>query len=109
MSTSNTLTSSSGPSVYRSTTTSNYSNSRTSSSTNGSRKSNSRPSSSASERSKSSSSSLPTRRPKTSASVCAGGRDNHSFIVAVIEGRGNIVTLGQLYNYIYLYINSDLL
>ncbi|CAB4399973.1 unnamed protein product [Rhizophagus irregularis] len=78
------LSSSSYSSVYRSTPTSDNS---TRLSAYGSRKYCRRTSSRASERSKSSFSSLPTRRPKTSASACIGGRDNHSFVVAMIEGR----------------------
>ncbi|CAG8585192.1 6352_t:CDS:10 [Rhizophagus irregularis] len=88
------LSSSSYSSVYRSTPTSDNS---TRLSAYGSRKYCRRTSSRASERSKSSFSSLPTRRPKTSASACIGGRDNHSFVVAMIEGRGVATEVGMCF------------
>jgi hypothetical protein len=88
------LSSSSYSSVYRSTPTSDNS---TRLSAYGSRKYCRRTSSRASERSKSSFSSLPTRRPKTSASACIGGRDNHSFVVAMIEGRGKCLLNLELF------------
>ncbi|CAB4414135.1 unnamed protein product [Rhizophagus irregularis] len=88
------LSSSSYSSVYRSTPTSDNS---TRLSAYGSRKYCRRTSSRASERSKSSFSSLPTRRPKTSASACVGGRDNHSFVVAMIEGRGVATEVGMCF------------
>ncbi|GBC10104.1 hypothetical protein RclHR1_09340003 [Rhizophagus clarus] len=91
MSTSSKLTSSSNSSVYRSTPTS------TKLSAYGSRKYYHKTSTRVSARSKSSSSNLPTRRPKTSASVCIGGRDNHSFLVAMIEGRGVATEVGMCF------------
>ncbi|CAG8654048.1 7729_t:CDS:10 [Funneliformis mosseae] len=44
-----------------------------------------------------SSSSLPTRRPRTSTSTRACGRDNHSYMVAVIEGRGVASEIGMCF------------
>ena len=107
MSTSNTITSSPGPSVYRSipTFSSNSNNFCMRSSNYNPRKSHVRPSTSVSWDSRSSLSSLPTRRPRTSASTRACGRDNHSFIVAVIEGRGKVKERSFLVKYIYIYIN----
>ncbi|CAG8754337.1 20996_t:CDS:2, partial [Gigaspora rosea] len=93
MSNINATTSSSTPTIYRSSPTTSSNDLREKSPSPGSQKLSSKVS-----KASSPTSSLPTRRPRTSASSRVAGRgESHSFIVSIIEGRGVASEVGMCF------------